>query len=140
MATFPGKCMTVRLVDGFCAAWGRNLADPIGVDFVNPGDPMSQLAVGILALVGRMELTYAIEPAARVRVVAAGKGKRSRRPCVVDPAKLPYAGLLRDLALSISEIVRASGITRSSLYRHLDAPGGRLAFERFSMSRPTVGD
>ncbi|MFC9351524.1 recombinase family protein [Arthrobacter sp. NPDC057013] len=98
----------------------RNLADPIRVDSANPEDPMSQLAVVMLALFGQMERTYAIERAAHARAVAAAKGKRIGRPSVVDPAKLAYAAHLRDQEdLSISEIVRATGIARSSLYRHL---------------------
>ncbi|MGY4543622.1 DNA invertase Pin-like site-specific DNA recombinase [Arthrobacter sp. UYNi723] len=97
----------------------RNLADPIRVDSANPEDPMSQLAVVMLALFGQMERTYAIERAAHARAVAAGKGKRIGRPSVVEPTKLAYAAHLRDQGLSISEIVQATGITRSSLYRHL---------------------
>jgi hypothetical protein len=38
---------------------------------------------------------------------------------VVDPTKLAYAEHLRDPGPSISEIVQATGITRSSLYPHL---------------------
>ena len=97
----------------------RNLADPIRVDSANPEDPMSQLAVVMLALFGQMERTYAIERAAHARAVAAGKGKRIGRPSVVEPTKLAYAAHLRDQGLSISEIVHATGITPSSLYRHL---------------------
>jgi AcrR family transcriptional regulator len=52
--------------------------------------------------------------------VATSKGKRTGRPSVIDPAKLAYAEHLRDQeGLSISEIVKATGITRTSLYRHL---------------------
>jgi DNA invertase Pin-like site-specific DNA recombinase len=35
----------------------RNLADPIRVDSANPEDPMSQVAVVMLALFGQMERT-----------------------------------------------------------------------------------
>ncbi|WP_454700066.1 recombinase family protein [Arthrobacter humicola] len=98
----------------------RNLADPIRVDSANPEDPMSQLAVVMLALFGQMERTYAIERAAHARAVAVAKGKRIGRPSVIDPAKLAYAAHLRDQEnQSISEIVEATGITRSSLYRYL---------------------
>lgn len=98
----------------------RNLADPIRVDSANPEDPMSQLAVVMLALFGQMERTYAIERAAHARAVAVAKGKRIGRPSVIDPAKLAYAAHLRDQEKkSISEIVEATGITRSSLYRYL---------------------
>lgn len=105
----------------------RNLADPIRVDSSNPEDPMSQLAVVMLALFGQMERTYAIERAAHARAVATSKGKRVGRPSVVDPTKLAYAEHLRNQGHSIREIVEKTGITRSSLYRHLPPrPAGQL--------------
>ena len=97
----------------------RNLADPIRVDSANPDDPMSQLAVVMLALFGQMERTYAIERAAHARAVAISKGRRIGRPSVVDPMKLAYAAHLRDAGHTIPDIVIRTGITKSSLYRHL---------------------
>jgi DNA invertase Pin-like site-specific DNA recombinase len=40
----------------------RNLADPIRIDSSDPGDPMAQLAVVLLALFGQMERTYMLDP------------------------------------------------------------------------------
>lgn len=97
----------------------RTLADPITVDSSNPNDPMAQLAVVILSLFGQMERTYAVERAAHARAVAEAKGKRVGRPSVVDPDKLRYAEHLRNEGYSMSKIVEKTGITRSSLYRHL---------------------
>jgi len=97
----------------------RNLADPIKVDSGNPTDPMAQLAVVLLALFAQMERTYMLERAAHARAVATAKGRRSGRPTVVDPNKLDYARRLRDEGLTIAEIVEKTGITRTSLYRHL---------------------
>lgn len=97
----------------------RNLADPIKVDSANPDDPMSQLAVVLLALFGQMERTYTIERAAHARAVATAKGRRVGRPSVVDPSKLDYATHLRDTGHTMAEIVDKTGITRSTLYRHL---------------------
>ena len=97
----------------------RNLADPIRVDSANPSDPMAQLAVVLLALFAQMERTYALERAAHARAVAAAKGRRIGRPSVVDPDKLDYAAHLRDGGHTIADIVDKTGITRSSLYRHL---------------------
>jgi DNA invertase Pin-like site-specific DNA recombinase len=97
----------------------RNLADPIKVDSSNPGDPMAQLAVVLLALFGQMERTYTMERAAHARAVAAAKGRRIGRPVLVDPAKLGYATHLRDTGHTIAEIVEKTGIARTSLYRHL---------------------
>ena len=97
----------------------RNLADPIHIDSSDPADPMAQLAVVLLALFAQMERTYAIERAAHARAVAAAKGRRVGRPSVIDQAKLDYAAHLRDAGHTVAEIVAKTGITRSSLYRHL---------------------
>ena len=97
----------------------RNLADPIKVDSTNPSDPMAQLAVVLLALFGQMERTYTLERAAHARSVAAAKGRRIGRPTVVDPDKLAYAAHLRESGHTMAEIVAKTGITRTSLYRHL---------------------
>lgn len=68
MATLPGKYMTVCVL--FTGSAGRGVAEPGRSDpgrSANPEDPMSQLAVEMLALFGQMERTFAIErPAMRV--------------------------------------------------------------------------
>jgi DNA invertase Pin-like site-specific DNA recombinase len=98
----------------------RNLADPIKVDSSNPSDPMAQLAVVLLApLFAQMERTYMLERAAHARAVATAKGRRVGRPSVVNPNQLDYARRLRDEGATIAEIVAKTGITRTSLYRHL---------------------
>ncbi|WP_272026304.1 recombinase family protein [Kocuria rosea] len=97
----------------------RNLADPIKVDSTNPNDPMAQLAVVLLALFGQMERTYTLERAAHARAVATAKGRRIGRPSVVDPDKLAYAAHLRESGHTMAEIVAKTGITRTTLYRHL---------------------
>lgn len=97
----------------------RTLADPIKVDSSDPDDPMSQLAVVMLALFAQMERTYSLERAAGARAAATAKERRIGRPTVVDPDKLAYAAHLRDSGATIAEIVTKTGITRTSLYRHL---------------------
>jgi DNA invertase Pin-like site-specific DNA recombinase len=97
----------------------RNLADPIKVDSSSPADPMAQLAVVLLALFAQMERTYSLERAAGARAAATAKGRRIGRPSLVDADKLAYATHLRDTGHTIAEIVTKSGITRTSLYRHL---------------------
>lgn len=97
----------------------RNLADPIKVDSANPGDPMGQLAVVLLALFAQMERTYTVERAAHARAVATAKGRRIGRPVLVDADKLAYAAHLREAGHSIADIVAKTGIARTSLYRHL---------------------
>ena len=68
-----------------------------------------------------MERTYTLERAAHARAVATAKGRRIGLPSVVDPDKLAYAAHLRDAGDTLAEIVAKTGITRSSLYRHLPA-------------------
>ena len=60
-----------------------------------------------------------MERAAHARAVATAKGRRVGRPSVVDPHMLDYAIRLRDGGDSINEIVAKTGITRTTLYRHL---------------------
>ena len=97
----------------------RSLAGPIKVDSSRPEDPMAQLAVVLLALFAQMERTYALERAAHARAVAAAKGRRIGRPVKVDEAKLEWAQHLRDSGHTIAQIVKKTGIPRTSLYRHL---------------------
>ncbi|ABG91952.1 possible resolvase, N-terminal [Rhodococcus jostii RHA1] len=97
----------------------RNLADPIRIDSTNPDDPMGQLAVVLLALFGQMERTYAVERAAHARTVATAKGRRTGRPSVVTDAQLAYATQLREGGATVAEITAQTGLTRSTLYRHL---------------------
>ena len=118
----------------------RNLADPIRVDSSNPADPMAQLAVVLLALFGQMERTYMLERAAHARAVATAKGRRIGRPSVVNPNQLDYARRLRDEGLSMAEIVEKTGITRTSLYRHLPPrPPEMLTAAAPGMEPPEVG-
>jgi len=80
---------------------------------------MAQLAVVLLALFAQMERSYAIERAAHARAVAAAKGRQVGRPVTVEKAKLEWAEHLREQGDTIEEIVKKTGIARSSLYRHL---------------------
>ena len=99
----------------------RNLADPIRVDSASPEDPMAQLAVVLLALFAQMERTYTLERAAHARAVATAKGRRVGRPSVVTESQLVHATQLRADGRTIAEITAATGLTRSTLYRHLPA-------------------
>jgi DNA invertase Pin-like site-specific DNA recombinase len=97
----------------------RNLADPIKVDSSRPEDPMGQLALVLLALFAQMERTYMLERAAHARAMAARSGKQTGRPSVVDADQLAYAVHLRKAGHTMGEIVTKTGITRTTLYRHL---------------------
>jgi DNA invertase Pin-like site-specific DNA recombinase len=97
----------------------RNLADPIRIDSANQDDPMAQLAVVLLALFAQMERTYAIERAAHARTVAAANGRPAGRPTVVNRDQVDYARHLRETWHSINQIIAKTGISRTTLYRHL---------------------
>ena len=101
----------------------RNPADAIRVDSGNPDDPMAQLAVVLLALFAQMERTYTLERAAHARAVATAKGRRVGRPSVVTESQLVHAVQLRRAGQTIAEIIAATGLTRSTLYRHLARAG-----------------
>ena len=59
-----------------------------------------------------------LERAAHARAVATAKGRRAGRPSV-NPNQLDYARRLRDEGETIAQIVTKTGITRTTLYRHL---------------------
>lgn len=99
----------------------RNLADPIRIDTADPDDPMAQLAVVLLALFAEMERTYTLERAAHARAVATAQGRRVGRPSVVSASQLAHATQLREQGTTIAEITAQTGMTRSTLYRHLPA-------------------
>ena len=80
------------------------------VDRVNQGFMSAQRPIALEEFVPGQGM-----PAPSRRRRASGSG----RPSVVDPHKLAYAAHLRDAADTIDEIVTKTGITRSSLYRHL---------------------
>jgi DNA invertase Pin-like site-specific DNA recombinase len=107
----------------------KNLADPIRIDSSAPDDPMSQLALVMLALFGQMERTYAQERAAHARAVAAANGRRTGRPSVVETDKLEHATLLRDKGTPMSKISAKTGLSRTTLYRHLPprSPAGKAS-------------
>lgn len=68
-----------------------------------------------------MERTYTLERAAHARAVATAKGRRADRPSAVTESQLVHAAQLRRAGRTIAEIIAATGLTRSTLYRHLPA-------------------
>jgi DNA invertase Pin-like site-specific DNA recombinase len=97
----------------------RTLADPFKIDTTAKDDPMNQLALVILALFGQMERTYAAERTAHARAVSLSQGRRAGRPSVVTTDQLEHAALLREKGTSMAKISAKTGLTRSTLYRHL---------------------
>ncbi|WP_344120073.1 helix-turn-helix domain-containing protein [Kocuria aegyptia] len=118
----------------------RNLADPINVDSTKPNDPMAQLAVVLLALFGQTERTYTLERAAHPQLAATVRGRRIGRPTVVDPDTLADAAHVRESGHTIAEIVATTGITRTTLYRHLPPrPPKAVTAEPITAAEPDPG-
>ncbi|RDI17268.1 helix-turn-helix resolvase-like protein [Rhodococcus sp. AG1013] len=80
---------------------------------------MAQLAVVLLALFAQMERTYTLERAAHARAVATAKDRRTGRSSVVTESQIAHAVQLRDAGATAAEIVTKTGLTRSTLYRHM---------------------
>ena len=110
----------VTLVMGLAMVRGNSAYSPADRIFgTRKGVIWGRNAVVLLALFGQMERTYSLERAAGARAAAEAKGRRTGRPTVVDPDKLAYAAHLRDTDHTIAQIVEKTGITRTTLYRHL---------------------
>lgn len=75
--------------------------------------------VAVLPRSAAMKRTNMLERAAHARAVATAKGRRVGRPSVVNPNQLDYARRLRDEGETITQIVAKTGITRTTLDRHL---------------------
>ncbi|TDL43050.1 recombinase family protein [Kocuria rosea] len=104
--------------------------------YARKGDVM----VVLLALLGQMERTYTLERAAHPRARATAKGRRIGRPSVVAPDKLAYAAHLRETGHTIAEIVAKTGITRTTLYRHLPPrPPEPVTAEPVTVADPDPG-
>ena len=81
---------------------------------------MALLAVVLLALFAQMERTYMLERVAHAWAVALAHGRQVERAVTVDAGKLDDGRRLRDDdGLTVAEIIERTGLTRSTLYRHL---------------------
>ena len=113
----------------------RNLADPVRVASSNPADPMAQLAVVLLALIGQIARTYTPERAAHARADATAEGRRVGRPVTADPAKLDYAAHLRAAGHTVAEIVTKTGIAPHQPLPAPAAPAPRPGHRRRAARR-----
>ncbi|MGH7735852.1 MAG: helix-turn-helix domain-containing protein [Gemmatimonadales bacterium] len=53
-------------------------------------------------------------------VAARAQGRGGGRPTVMDPGKLAAAGARRERGESPTQIAEALGVSRASVYRHID--------------------
>lgn len=95
----------------------RSLADPMPIDTNATG--MGRIGFLLLALIAEMERVFTAERAAHARAVAAAAGRNIGRPRAHTDAQIEHARLLRDRGDSLSQIVKKTGIPKSSLRRYL---------------------
>lgn len=100
----------------------RSLADPLPIDTRAEG--MGELTVVLLGVFAEMERIFTRERAAHARAVAAAAGRHIGRPRAHSDAQIEYAQMLRAKDHSLSEIVKKTGIPKSSLRRYLATSEG----------------
>ena len=97
----------------------RSLADPMPIDTNATG--MGRIAYLLLVMIAEMERIFTAERAAHARAVAQAQGRQVGRPMAHTPAQIEHARLLKKQGDSLGEIVKKTGIPKSSLRRYLTA-------------------
>lgn len=95
----------------------RSLADPMPIDTNATG--MGRIGFLLLALIAEMERVFTAERAAHARAVAEAQGRQVGRPMAHKPEQIEFARLLKKQGDSLSQIVKKTGIPKSSLRRYL---------------------
>ncbi len=97
----------------------KTLHDMIPVDTTDDS-PLAEVAVALLALFAHMERVFKRERAAHAREVAAAKGARPGRPRKLTPTQMAAARAARAAGQSVEQVASAFGVSRATLYRHLN--------------------
>lgn len=131
----PGDTLTVWKLDRL----GRSVKEVLTI-----ADDLHQCGIGVRILTGKLSGTYCptgegkffftmmaafaelerdiIHERTMAGLVAArAQGRNGGRPTVMDPDKLAAAKARRDRGESPTQIARALGVSRASVYRHLGA-------------------
>src|SRR5437763_8433475 len=93
---------------------------------VDTTTPAGKLAFGIFAAIAEFERELIVERTKAGLAAARARGRRGGRPYKMTPAKLRLAMVaMADVETNVGELCRELGVTRQTLYRHVD-PGGAL--------------
>jgi DNA invertase Pin-like site-specific DNA recombinase len=88
--------------------------------------PAGKLAFGIFAAIAEFERELIVERTKAGLAAARARGRRGGRPYKMIPAKLRLAmAAMADVETNVGELCRELGVTRQTLYRHVD-PAGSL--------------
>ena len=86
--------------------------------------PAGKLAFGIFAAIAEFERELIVERTKAGLVAARARGRRGGRPYKMTPAKLRLAmAAMADVETNVGELCRELGVTRQTLYRHVDPAG-----------------
>lgn len=86
--------------------------------------PAGKLAFGIFAAIAEFERELIVERTKAGLAAARARGRRGGRPYKMTPAKLRLAmAAMADVETNVGDLCRELGITRQTLYRHVDPAG-----------------
>lgn len=88
---------------------------------IDTATPAGRLTFHILAALGEFSADLIRENTRDGLAAAAARGRRGGRPTVMTPGKLAVARQLADAGVRPGEIARTIGVSRPTVYRHLDA-------------------
>ena len=93
---------------------------------IDTATPAGKLAFGIFAAIAEFERELIVERTRAGLAAARARGRRGGRPYKMTPAKLRLAvAAMADVETNVGDLCRELGVTRQTLYRHVD-PAGAL--------------
>jgi DNA invertase Pin-like site-specific DNA recombinase len=88
---------------------------------LDPSTATGRLMIGMFAMLAEFEVDLKAERAAAAREAAAARGLHTGRPRKVTDSGAARARELRAQGLSATEIGKLLGVSRATVYRHIDA-------------------
>lgn len=89
---------------------------------VDTSTPMGEAILGIMAVLAELRVNLIRENTRRGLAHARAEGRVGGRPTVMPPARVQAAQALQEQGHSLSQIAAALGVSRSTVWRALDAP------------------
>lgn len=91
---------------------------------VDTTTPAGKLTFGIFAAIAEFERELIVERTRAGLAAARARGRHGGRPYKMTPAKLRLAmAAMADVETNVGELCRELGVTRQTLYRHVDPHG-----------------
>jgi len=90
------------------------------IDTTTPG---GRLVFHVFSALAQFELELVRERTMAGLAAARARGRTGGRPSVMTPSKLKQATRMADDGLPVTEIAQVLGLSRSTLYRHVEGVG-----------------